>query len=83
MCSGISFSIICGNMSSQARETNKKTSVTISKLKALHTKKPSTKQTGHSLKEKIFENDISDKGLIRKIYKKTHTIQHQNKKKHD
>ena len=43
MCFGISFGIIWGNMSPQARETNKqnktkKTRVTISKLKALHTK---------------------------------------------
>ena len=67
-------------MSFQARETKAK----INKWDHIKLKNFCTlKETTSKMKrpptewEKIFANDISDKGIISKIYKNAHTNQHQ------
>ena len=73
-------------MSPQARETKAK----INKWDLIKLKSSCTaKETINKMKrqptewEKTFANDISNKGLIYKIYQKTHTTQHQKNKQPD
>ena len=65
------------DLTPKAKATKAKNKCNYIKLKLLHSKETNKLKRQPTEWEKIFANHISDKGLVSKIYTRTHTIQQQ------